>query len=311
MKDARSEHIHTTASATSIGVPNRPMGWRPSAYFLTSGSPKRRSPIGVSITAGHTTLMRMPLRAVSRTTALVSPITPCLLAQYVAAPAEPIRPATEAMLTMAPPPPCLSICLISYFRQSQTPLRLMSIVRSQFSSDCSAIDIQLPSIPALLKAISKRPNFSSVFWTSASTSAACDTSVFTNRPSPPAARTRSMVSFPSTSRRPATTTLAPAFAKSTAASRPIPDVPPVTIPTLPCNSVVMISPRKSGFKDGEAECRPYAKLPSNRHGKLRFGSKNVNVEHHVGYGAPGGTRTPDLLVRSQTLYPTELRARST
>src|ERR1700676_3136118 len=26
-------------------------------------------------------------------------------------------------------------------------------------------------------------------------------------------------------------------------------------------------------------------------------------------GAPGGTRTPDLLVRSQTLYPTELRAR--
>jgi hypothetical protein len=27
------------------------------------------------------------------------------------------------------------------------------------------------------------------------------------------------------------------------------------------------------------------------------------------YGAPGVTRTPDLLVRSQTLYPTELRAR--
>jgi hypothetical protein len=26
-------------------------------------------------------------------------------------------------------------------------------------------------------------------------------------------------------------------------------------------------------------------------------------------GAPGGTRTPDLLVRSQTLYPTELGAR--
>ena len=26
------------------------------------------------------------------------------------------------------------------------------------------------------------------------------------------------------------------------------------------------------------------------------------------YGAPGLTRTADLLVRSQTLYPTELRA---
>jgi hypothetical protein len=27
------------------------------------------------------------------------------------------------------------------------------------------------------------------------------------------------------------------------------------------------------------------------------------------YGAPGEIRTPDLLVRSQALYPTELRAR--
>jgi hypothetical protein len=27
-------------------------------------------------------------------------------------------------------------------------------------------------------------------------------------------------------------------------------------------------------------------------------------------GAPGEIRTPDLLVRSQTLYPTELRARA-
>lgn len=28
-------------------------------------------------------------------------------------------------------------------------------------------------------------------------------------------------------------------------------------------------------------------------------------------GAPGGIRTPDLLIRSQTLYPTELRAHIT
>jgi hypothetical protein len=33
-------------------------------------------------------------------------------------------------------------------------------------------------------------------------------------------------------------------------------------------------------------------------------------EQETRNGAPGGTRTPDLLVRSQTLYPTELRARS-
>jgi len=41
---------------------------------------------------------------------LVSAMTPCLLAQYVAAPAEPMKPATDAILTIAPPPPCLSIC---------------------------------------------------------------------------------------------------------------------------------------------------------------------------------------------------------
>src|SRR5207245_9311772 len=57
---------------------------------------------------GHTRFTRMPLRAVSSAAGSVSPITPCLLAQYVAAPAEPIQPATEAMLTMAQPPPCLS-----------------------------------------------------------------------------------------------------------------------------------------------------------------------------------------------------------
>ena len=33
------------------------------------------------------------------------------------------------------------------------------------------------------------------------------------------------------------------------------------------------------------------------------------VEEQVN-GAPGETRTPDLLVRSQPLYPTELRART-
>ena len=65
--------------------------------------------------------------------------------------------------TMAPPPPCLSICWISYFRQSHVPLRLMSMVRSQSSSDCSTMGIQAPSIPALLKATSTRPNFSTVF----------------------------------------------------------------------------------------------------------------------------------------------------
>ena len=36
--------------------------------------------------------------------------------------------------------------------------------------------------------------------------------------------------------------------------------------------------------------------------------KNRNERNSFRRGAPGGIRTPDLLVRSQTLYPTELRA---
>src|SRR6266568_1599724 len=271
INEARSEHIQTTASAISLGVPNRPIGCRPRICFWISGSPKRRSAMGVSITAGHTTFTRMPLRAFSSAAVLVRAITPCLLAQYVPAPAKPMRPATDAMLTMAPPPPCLSICWISYFRQSHTPLRLMSITRSQSPSDCSATGLKLPSIPALLNATSKRPNFSTVFQTSASTSVAFDTSVLTNKPSPPAARTRSIVSFPSDSRRPATTTLAPAFAKSTAVSRPIPDVPPVTIPTLPCNSAVMILTSRQALKIGEAECRLCTEPSSNRSDVLAKG----------------------------------------
>ena len=30
---------------------------------------------------------------------------------------------------------------------------------------------------------------------------------------------------------------------------------------------------------------------------------------YIGFGVPGGVRTPDLLVRSQTLYPAELQVR--
>ena len=32
------------------------------------------------------------------------------------------------------------------------------------------------------------------------------------------------------------------------------------------------------------------------------------AKYHADFGALGGTRTPDLLVRSQSLYPAELQA---
>jgi len=56
-----------------------------------------------------------------------------------------------------------SLVTAAYFRQSQTPLRLMSMVRFQSSSDCLTMGTQTPSIPALLKATSKRSNFSTAF----------------------------------------------------------------------------------------------------------------------------------------------------
>jgi len=71
----------------------------------------------------------------------------------------PIRPATDDMLTMAPPAPCLSICWISYFMQRKTPVRLMAMTSSQISSEYSAVGTKAlpPSMPALLKAQSRRP----------------------------------------------------------------------------------------------------------------------------------------------------------
>src|ERR1700677_4593917 len=104
MKEARSEHIHNTASAISAGLPKRPTGWRPTTDLQTAGAPKRRSPIGVSITPGHTALIRIPLLAFSSAAVFVNPITPCLLALYAPAPTDPIKPVTDAMFTMAPPP---------------------------------------------------------------------------------------------------------------------------------------------------------------------------------------------------------------
>ena len=80
-----------------------------------------------------------------------------------------------------------------------------------------------------------------------------------------------------------------------------------------------------GFSDGRRQARgPYfhlqqsvlassLKLVQQTVGILlrRLGEyTSANASHLIWLiGAPGGTRTPGLLVRSQPLYPTELRAR--
>jgi hypothetical protein len=53
----------------------------------------------------------------------------------------------------------------------------------------------------------------------------------------------------------------------------------------------------------------FAKLVAHRLGSLTLA--NFRILRFIGEnGAPGEVRTPDLLVRSQTLYPAELRARN-
>jgi len=133
------------------------------------------------------------------------------------------------------PPPWFTIAGISWRRHSHTPLRLMEMTRSQFSSVQSAVGALLPSMPALLNATSSRPKFSIAWFTALSTSAGFDTSVLTNMASPPAFLIAWAASSPSLTRTSARTTLAPSRAKASAVARPIPAAAPVTRATLPLN----------------------------------------------------------------------------
>jgi hypothetical protein len=71
--DAASDASHSTAAATSSGLPMRPMGCRPSNCFRMSSEVTKRLNMSVSMPAGATALTRMFLRAYSSATDLVSP----------------------------------------------------------------------------------------------------------------------------------------------------------------------------------------------------------------------------------------------
>ena len=51
------------------------------------------------------------------------------------------------------------------------------------------------------------------------------------------------------------------------------------------------------MQDGFKPCFPYSIQKTGR-----------SVKNNPFFGTPEGTRTPDLLIRSQSLYPTELLA---
>src|SRR5262249_25470231 len=115
-KEAASEHNHTTATATSSGVPMRPTGaWSKIRASNWGSASMPASTIGVRIQPGTTVLTRIPALAYSSAAAFGSQMTPCLLAIKDEPPrGEPNKPYPDDMWTMAPLP-CTSIWGISYF----------------------------------------------------------------------------------------------------------------------------------------------------------------------------------------------------
>jgi hypothetical protein len=98
------------------------------------------------------------------------------------------------------------------------------------------------SAPALLKAMSRRPNRSTADCGAASTSSPRVTSHITANDRPPACSiTRAVSTLPSMATS-ATTTLAPSRANARALARPMPLVAPVTNATFPSKRRVMASP---------------------------------------------------------------------
>src|SRR5713101_6026516 len=123
----------------------------------------------------------------------------------------------------------------------------------------SAADSGLPTVPALLTAMSRRPKRAMILSTRFLTSSSCRTSVRTNSASVPSLPS-SLASFcPSSSCRPETTTRAPSCAKARAVARPIPVSAPVIKTTgeliatasliwNPCSSGMNGCPSKAAFR---------------------------------------------------------------
>src|SRR3954447_7234269 len=122
---------------------------------------------------------------------------------------------------------------ISCFMHRNTPRRLMSKIRSHSSSLTSAAGPTGCSTPALLNAMSSRPNASNVWSSAALTSWPLVTSHRTTSTRPPWSSISPAVSRLPCSDTSATTTVAPADAKATAVARPIPLAAPVTKATFP------------------------------------------------------------------------------
>src|SRR4030081_1089080 len=137
------------------------------------------------------------------------------------------------------PLPWACMARTSCFMLSTTPRTLVSNVAAKLSAVWSVIGPTWPSVAALFTATSRRPNRATVLSTIARTSSSLRTSALMNSASEPNERNSLTRALPASSRRPATTTLAPFLAKATAAARPM----PVKAPVINTTGLLICDPR--------------------------------------------------------------------
>ncbi|MNN51799.1 hypothetical protein D3C81_1664600 [compost metagenome] len=148
--------MNRMASATSSGSPIRPAGMVEVTRGRFCEPPAIRSSMSVAIGPGATALTRMLYWQASSATDLVRPSIACLLATYIGACALPLLPMVEDRLTMAPDR-CCDMMRISCLRHRKVPSALALNVAVYDSTVCAMIEPRVPSKPALLTAISRRP----------------------------------------------------------------------------------------------------------------------------------------------------------
>src|SRR6185503_11853194 len=178
----------------------------------------------------------MPLRAHDTASSRVSPIRPALVAAYAAKcgpSTDACMPAMEAMLMIRPD--CrFNISRPAACAKRNAPVKLMSTTFCHLSSGMSSGSAAQVT-PALLTRMSIRPNTAMVLSTTACTSAALATSQRVPSTVNPRARIAATVGVSHSSRRAQSISDAPASARPSAISWPMPRDPPVTIATRSFN----------------------------------------------------------------------------
>jgi len=132
---------------------------------------------------------------------------------------------------------------------------------------CSCSGTCWPSTPALLWAMSRRPNSRTARSTRAFTPAGLLTSVGWKMARPPGLPDQGHDLFASAASRFPMTTAAPAFAIARAVARPMPVPPPVTTPTFPARVAMSSSPftssrPASGLNRTASGCRAAGRIPA-------------------------------------------------